>query len=205
MRADEKLNLSPPLRGRTWTLGELCSSATAKRNGIINLPLADDTVTIGNLRRLVRDVLNPLETKLRTEKLKLVINSCYRTPELNAKLEGSSPKSAHMSGLAADVTAIRQDDEPPQEPYLACLRNCLFMMEQGFQPDQVIVYPDRFFVHIGLAADGEEPREDVWVFFRTRRFLVHGEAFARLNDWAREDATPEKFAKFLNGLRTRCD
>jgi hypothetical protein len=79
-----------------FTLEEMTASQTAVRKGIPNAPSA---VVVDNLRRLaatleqVRLLVGPL-----------TVSSGYRSPLLN-KAVGGAPDSAHMIGLAADLTA----------------------------------------------------------------------------------------------------
>lgn len=75
---------------------QLLHSDTAVDNGIINQPKSMQVIK--NLQDLL-DVLRALEQLLDVE---VVVNSGYRTPELN-RLVGGVSDSLHMYGLAADI------------------------------------------------------------------------------------------------------
>lgn len=85
-----------------FTLRELTRSATAKRLGIDNTP--NDEV-IANLQKLCTNVLDPLRKQYRQP---IRVSSGYRCPDLN-KAVGGAPFSAHMMGLAADITCMDDD------------------------------------------------------------------------------------------------
>ena len=77
-----------------FTLEELCASEFAVRNGIDNTPSSE---VVANLTRLAQ----MLEKVRELLKRPMHISSGYRSPELNARIGGST-KSAHMEGRAAD-------------------------------------------------------------------------------------------------------
>ena len=68
----------------------------------------------------------------------IVVTSWFRSPKLNAAI-GGVPTSAHLKGLAVDFFASREDFRKLQEGPI------------GY--DQLIYYPNRFFIHIGLRFD----------------------------------------------------
>jgi len=78
-----------------FTLGELTKSMTAERHGISNQPSIDQ---IDALKILCQKVLQPVRDRFGLT----VINSGFRSPELNALLKGSKT-SDHMRGMAADI------------------------------------------------------------------------------------------------------
>ena len=79
-----------------FSLAELCKSQTALRKGIDNLPKDPDIVS--KMQTLAEEVLQPVRDKFGPT----VINSGYRCPKLN-KAVGSSSKSQHTKGQAADI------------------------------------------------------------------------------------------------------
>lgn len=79
-----------------FTIKELCRSNTATQYGIDNTP--NDEV-VGNLTKLVDNVLDPLRERYGKP---IIVNSGYRSPELNRKV-GGARKSMHMDGMAADI------------------------------------------------------------------------------------------------------
>lgn len=80
-----------------FSLGELLKSQTAERKGIDNKP--SDPGIIVNLQVLCEKVLQPVRDEFNSP---VVINSGYRSPKLN-KAVGSSSKSQHTKGQAADI------------------------------------------------------------------------------------------------------
>ena len=75
-----------------FTLAELCKS---KHEGIYNIP---SHVAIENLKRVCA-WLEELRVRAKTP---IVINSGYRSPQLNKKV-GGSPTSNHLTGCAVDI------------------------------------------------------------------------------------------------------
>lgn len=68
----------------------------------------------------------------------IVVTSWFRSTKLNAAIGGVG-NSAHLKGLAVDFFASREDFRKLQEGPI------------GY--DQLIYYPNRFFIHIGLRFD----------------------------------------------------
>lgn len=102
-------------------------------------PEANDAV-VSNLRR-VAEYLELVRTEVGSP---LLVNSGFRTPEHNARVGGSST-SSHLQGLAADITA--------QSVPFDMMRQRIENAARGGrlpQFDQIIFYPLRGFVHIGL-------------------------------------------------------
>lgn len=78
-----------------FTLEELTRSDTAKAYNLDNSP---NTNQLQNMVALVKNVLQPLRNQFG----RVVINSCFRSPEVN-KLVSGNPKSQHLTGEAADI------------------------------------------------------------------------------------------------------
>lgn len=85
-----------------FTLEELTHSDTAKAKGIDNTPAL---AQIDNLRKLARNVLEPLRTHFNRP---IQISSGYRSPELN-KIVGGKNNSQHLLGEAADISIPQQN------------------------------------------------------------------------------------------------
>lgn len=78
-----------------FTLKELTHSALALRHGIENLPALNE---IANLKRLAVQILEPVRLHYN---IPFSPSSTYRSPAVNI-LAGSSSKSQHLTGDAAD-------------------------------------------------------------------------------------------------------
>lgn len=85
---------------KNFSLSELTFSETAARLGVDNTPTE---AVIHNLKKLCERILQPARDALGP----LRISSGYRSPELNAKVPGSSNTSAHTLGFAADVLSLK--------------------------------------------------------------------------------------------------
>lgn len=105
-----------------FTIGELTSSATARRYNIKNVP---GVMELNNLIALVENLLDPLRELLGKP---INISSGYRCRALNSKV-GGSKTSQHMKGQAADI-------------YLKGLSNIIIakvLVASGLQWDQCII------------------------------------------------------------------
>lgn len=81
---------------RNFTLNEMCKSTTARKRKIRNVPSLGD---IKRLKALCENVLQPLRDYLGEP---VIINSGYRSPELN-RIIGGVNGSQHLKGEAADI------------------------------------------------------------------------------------------------------
>lgn len=81
---------------KNFTLKELTYSSTAVKRKIDNTPTEAE---YKNMVNLCEKILQPLRDKLGKP---ITINSCYRSPKLNAAV-GGAKKSQHMTGKAADI------------------------------------------------------------------------------------------------------
>lgn len=113
---------------------ELLFSQTAARNGIDNSPTSDEIEA-----NIVRTAwyLELLREKLGSRPI--VVSSGYRSPYLNNAI-GGSKTSAHMKGLAADISC----------PDMTPLELSRFIAENMDDYDQVIHEFGRW-VHLGLS------------------------------------------------------
>jgi len=119
-----------------FSIEELTRSQAATRNEIDNIP--DD---LSNLMRIAW-FLETLREKIRLTypHAVIIVSSGYRSPKLNLII-GGSKTSAHMKGLAADISC---PDLTPLELSQFVADN---MADEGF--DQVIHEFGRW-VHVGL-------------------------------------------------------
>lgn len=127
-----------------FTLEELSSSDTAVRKGIDNTPSAE---IVENLKR-VAQTLEQIRTLVGAP---VRVSSGYRCPALNTAIGGSS-KSAHVEGLAADITV---SGKTPKE--LA-----IMIRDAKIEYDQLIY--EGTWVHVGLAT-GKLRQQDLTAHF----------------------------------------
>lgn len=122
-----------------FSLEELIRSQTATRNNIDNSP---DDKQLNNLVRLAwfLESLRMRVRMMRGKRIVLIVSSGFRCEELNLII-GGSKTSAHMQGLAADITC---PDLTPLELAEFIRDN---MADEGY--DQVIHEFERW-VHVGL-------------------------------------------------------
>lgn len=125
-----------------FTLDELCASDTARRHGIDNAPTLE---LLPNLQRLA-NTLERVRAALGGDPL--IVSSGFRCAALN-RLVGGAATSAHLRGLAADIT------QPGVEPRELARRIGRLVDELGI--DQLIVESNRW-VHIGLC-EGKPRRQ----------------------------------------------
>lgn len=89
--------------GLFFTIGELCRSDVALKQGIKNEPNLRQKM---NMEKLIDNVLDPLRSAYRKP---IYVNSGFRTPLLN-KLVGGAMNSQHMDGKAADIQGEDKKD-----------------------------------------------------------------------------------------------
>lgn len=94
------LCLSSVKEPKYFTLKELCKTST----GLDNYP---NNFTIVNNLRILASVLDTIREEA---KLSIVVNSGYRSPEVNRQV-GGVPTSLHQFGRAADIRPFFPDDE----------------------------------------------------------------------------------------------
>lgn len=122
-----------------FSLAELTASDTAKARKIDNTPSA---AVKGNLVRLAA-VLEQVRALVNGP---IIVSSGYRSPALNAAVGGAA-NSAHVQGLAADITS----------PRMTAKALAVLIRESNIQFDQLIY--ENTWVHIGLQAGA--PRRQV--------------------------------------------
>lgn len=134
---------------RYFNLEELLRSETALNHGIENLPAWEE---VENLKELATDVLEPIRIEWGQP---IVVNSGYRSVELNAKV-GGVPNSAHMVGRAVDVRLVSWSEKSITDLY----KLIQAMTEDGLiEVDQVILYRKKKIVHIS----NEYPRRKQFI------------------------------------------
>ena len=121
-----------------FKLEELLESDTALTSGIEKLP---SWSIVENLRVLAVSVLDPIREAWGQP---LVVNSGYRSPQLNAAV-GGVPTSAHMDGCAVDIAISGWSDRKISQLYNLIVS----MVDDGvIDVDQVIYYRKKKIIHI---------------------------------------------------------
>ena len=87
-----------------FSLWEMVRSETANARGIFNIP---DEAGIERLRQVCINVLQPIRNKFGRP---IRVNSAYRSPKLNASVNGSSKTSQHMRCEAVDFEIMGMDN-----------------------------------------------------------------------------------------------
>ena len=125
-----------------FTFKELIKTDT----GLDNIP--NDMNVISNICRLAT-FLQTIRDELH---LPIIVNSAYRSPEVNEKVGGVS-SSYHVKGLAADIRCCDMDK------LLTILHSHLMDI------DQLGIYYNKntqLWFHVGLAEDGKVPRTQIF-------------------------------------------
>lgn len=125
-----------------FTFSELIKTDT----GLDNTP--SDMNVVKNLVRL-SEFLQQIRNELH---LPIIVNSAYRSPEVNAKVDGVS-SSYHVKGLAADIRCSDMDK------LLTILHSHLMDI------DQLGIYYNsttQLWFHVGLAEEGKLPRTQIY-------------------------------------------
>ncbi len=132
-----------------FSLAELVHSDTATDRGIDNTPSASIAANLTRLAAFLEEVRAALGGH------PLQITSGYRCPALN-KAVGGVADSAHLFGLAADFVCPEVG-----MPLVICAK---LRGTPGLVFDQIINETNGAarWVHVGIAADGREPRGEVW-------------------------------------------
>ena len=117
---------------KNFTIEELTRSSFAARNNILNVPSMEQ-------KRNLRCLAWRLEIiRLLLGNFPIVVNSAFRTKEVNTAIFGSRT-SSHIDGLAADFV-------PKNNKSLRENAKCIIDSDLSF--DQIIVY--KTFIHIGF-------------------------------------------------------
>lgn len=162
----KKIQLSP-----NFYLHEFTRSQAAARHGI-DISVAEDSEVFSNIKQLATTALQPAREALGP----IFISSGYRPKHLNTAI-GGSRTSAHVYGLAADISVVGHSP----------LEVAQWFEDSDIPFDQVI-HEFGQWVHVGLAKPGTEPRRELLTAVRkpgkTRYVLgIHSieEALERLS------------------------
>ena len=122
------------------------SELTKTDTGHDNIP--NDMNVLSNICRLAA-FLQTIRNELH---LPIIVNSAYRSPEVNAKVGGVS-SSYHVKGLAADIKCADMDK------LLTILHSHLMEI------DQLGIYYNsttQLWYHVGLPEEGKAPRTQIY-------------------------------------------
>ena len=124
-----------------FTVAEYVKSQTATRHGIDN-SLSEEHLE--NAKELFENVVQPVREKFGVT----LITSGYRSPELNAKIGGSS-RSQHCKGEAVDIECLKATTEEVSR-----------YIHDNLDFDQLILefytpgIPDSGWVHVSYKSEG---------------------------------------------------
>lgn len=126
-----------------FTIAEMCKSETADRKGIDNRCNKEH---VERLKALIENVLDPLREKYGKP---IIVNSGYRSPELN-KAVGGSATSDHMKGCAADITGGNPSEN----------KKLFYMIQSlGLSFDQLIDEKNFAWVHVSYRSENENRKQ----------------------------------------------
>jgi len=133
---------------RHFSLNELTKSQTALRNGLDNKPSIEEIVA---LTVLCNNILQPVRNKYGS----FTPNSGFRTVEL-CKLVGSSEKSQHAKGEAADIEVVGTDNYELAE-WIAKNLDFDQLILEFYNSDD----PSSGWVHVSHSRTKGEQRHDI--------------------------------------------
>ena len=125
-----------------FTVAEYIKSQTATRHGIDN-SLSEEHLE--NAKKLFANVVQPIREKFGVT----IITSGYRSPDLNAKIGGSS-KSQHCKGQAVDLERLKESNA-----------DVAMWIENNLDFDQLILEfytpgePSSGWIHVSYNEDGK--------------------------------------------------
>ena len=133
---------------KRFSLREFLRSEVAERAGWVDVPTFD---VVYNLSELCRRVLDPIAWRYGKA---VVVNSGWRSERLNNAV-GGVRNSQHRSGQAADIRPLLADEIKTLWMVVQQL-----IEEEKIEPDQVIYYRRRRFIHISWS---NFPRKEVLI------------------------------------------
>ncbi len=133
---------------RNFSLNELTKSQTALRNGLENKPSMEEIVA---LTVLCNNILQPIRDRYGS----FAPNSGFRTVEL-CKLVGSSEKSQHAKGEAADIEVVGTDNYELAE-WIAKNLDFDQLILEFYNSDD----PSSGWVHVSHSRTKGEQRHDI--------------------------------------------
>jgi len=144
---------------KNFTVAEYIKSQTATRHEIDN-SLSEEHLE--NAKKLFANVVQPIREKFGIT----IITSGYRSPELNAKIGGSS-KSQHCKGQAVDLECLKESNA-----------DVAMWIENNLDFDQLILEfytpgePSSGWIHVSYNEDGKN-RKSVLTASKINRKTVY--------------------------------
>ncbi len=144
---------------KNFTVAEYIKSQTATRHEIDN-SLSEEHLE--NAKKLFANVVQPIREKFGVT----LITSGYRSPELNAKIGGSS-KSQHCKGQAVDLECLKESNA-----------DVAMWIENNLDFDQLILEfytpgePSSGWIHVSYNEDGKN-RKSVLTASKINRKTVY--------------------------------
>jgi len=144
---------------KNFTVAEYIKSQTATRHEIDN-SLSEEHLE--NAKKLFANVVQPIREKFGIT----IITSGYRSPDLNAKIGGSS-KSQHCKGQAVDLECLKESNA-----------DVAMWIENNLDFDQLILEfytpgePSSGWIHVSYNEDGKN-RKSVLTASKINRKTVY--------------------------------
>ena len=130
---------------KNFTLDEMCKSKKAKELRIKNVPSPKE---VARLKVLCEKVLQPLRDYMGEP---VIINSGYRSPELNKKV-GGVRDSQHLIGEAADINC---------KGSMEYANRIIEFIMMNLEFDQLILERNKgaFWVHVSYTTSGKNRQQ----------------------------------------------
>ena len=130
---------------KNFTLDEMCKSKDARKLRIKNVP---SPAVVCRLRALCENVLQPLRDYMGEP---VIINSGYRSPELNKKV-GGVRDSQHLIGEAADINC---------KGSMEYANRIIEFIMMNLKFDQLILERNKgaFWVHVSYTTSGKNRQQ----------------------------------------------
>ena len=141
----KKIPLSP-----NFSLHEFTRSQAAARHGI-DISVAEGDEVFTNLQQLAQTALQPLRDALGP----VFIRSGYRPRDLNRAI-GGSRTSAHIHGLAADISVVGYSPLEVAQWFA-----------QSDVPFEQVIHEFGQWVHVSIPKPGQTPRRQLLTAVRT--------------------------------------
>ena len=154
---EEPSPLPPGKLTANFSLSEFLWSATASQKGIENTPHSPEVEE--NLKALCETVLQPIADHYQNP---VRINSGYRSPALNAVMPGSSDRSQHCKGEAADIEIMGLSNY-----VLACHIRDHLPFDQLILENYTKGEPNSGWIHVSYGRDRNQRKSVLTMVWQT--------------------------------------